>query len=63
MEFANGNGTGLDEQDQVDIVSGWLRKLAIGMVAVGILFAALDRYHFFQQSTERPQVQAHHVPA
>ena len=63
MEFANGNGTGLDEQDQVDVVSAWLRKLAIGMVAIGILFAALDRYQFFQRSTERPQVQAHHAPA
>jgi hypothetical protein len=62
MKFANGNdNTGLDERGEIDVVSAWLLKLAIGMMVFGLLFAVLDQYHFFHESSEQPQV--HHVAA
>jgi hypothetical protein len=59
MDFANENGNAHDERNEIDVVSAWLLRLAIAMMAVGVLFAALDQYHFFHDSTEQPQV--HHT--
>jgi len=59
MDLADENDSGHDERDDVDIVSAWLLKLAIAMLAVGVLFVALDQYHVFHESTE--QLQIHHL--
>jgi hypothetical protein len=53
MEFTDQRNIGLDEQ--TDSVTAWIRMLAIGMVALGVLFIALDRYHFFDHFPERQQ--------
>jgi hypothetical protein len=37
------------DNDEVDHVSGWLLKLAIAMMVVGVVFAALDRLHWLPQ--------------
>jgi hypothetical protein len=55
MECAKGDNADLSERDEIDVVSAWLLKLAIGMMALGVLFAVLDEYHFFQAPTEPPQ--------
>jgi len=41
MGFTDQRDSGLDE---IDYVSAWILRLAIGMIVLGIVFAALDRY-------------------
>ena len=40
--FADQRDSGLDE---IDYVSAWILRLAIGMIVLGALFAVFDRYH------------------
>jgi hypothetical protein len=42
MGFADQRDSGLDE---IDYVSAWILRLAIGMIVLGALFAVFDRYH------------------
>jgi hypothetical protein len=41
MGFTDQRDSGLDE---IDYVSAWIMRLAIGMMVLGALFAVLDRY-------------------
>jgi hypothetical protein len=41
MRFTDRRDSGLDE---IDYVSAWILRLAIGLIVVGALFAVLDRY-------------------
>jgi hypothetical protein len=54
MKFAKGTDGGRARRHDTDVVSVWLLRLAIGMMAIGILFAALDQS--FHESTEQPRV-------
>jgi hypothetical protein len=40
MGFTDQRDSGLDE---IDFVSAWILRLAIGMIVLGALFAVLDR--------------------
>jgi hypothetical protein len=42
MGFSDESDIGLDE---IDYVSAWILRLAIGMIVVGAVFATLDWYH------------------
>ena len=42
MGFTDQRDSGLDE---IDYVSAWILRLAIGMIVLGALFAVFDRYH------------------
>ena len=42
MEFSDEPDIGQD--GQTDSVTAWIRMLAIGMIVLGMAFAAIDRY-------------------
>jgi hypothetical protein len=58
MGFTDQRDSGLDE---IDYVSAWILRLAIGMMVLGALFAVLDRYELFPHLPEPPQLS--HVAA
>jgi hypothetical protein len=54
MGFTDQRDIGLDE---IDYVSAWILRLAIGMMVLGSVFAALDRYELLPQPLpELPQL-------
>jgi hypothetical protein len=42
MGFTDQRDSDLDE---IDYVSAWILRLAVGMMVLGAMFAVLDRYH------------------
>ena len=59
MGFTDQCDTSLDE---IDYVSTWILRLAIGMMVLGVVFAVLDRYEFLPQPLPEPS-QLPHVAA
>jgi hypothetical protein len=54
MGFTDQRDIGLDE---IDYVSAWILRLAIGMMVLGSVFAVLDRYELLPQPLpEQPQL-------
>jgi hypothetical protein len=53
MGFTDESDIGLDE---IDYVSAWILRLAIGMMMLGVVFAVLDRYELLPQPAEPPQL-------
>jgi hypothetical protein len=58
MGITDQRDSGLDE---IDYVSAWIMRLAIGMMVVGVVFAVLDRYELLPHVPEPPQLS--HVAA
>jgi hypothetical protein len=42
--------------DEIDYVSAWILRIAIGMMVLGVVFAVLDRYELLPQPPEPPQL-------
>jgi len=59
MGFTDESDIGLDE---IDYVSAWILRLAIGMMVLGVVFAVLDRYELLPQPLPEPP-QLSHVAA
>ena len=55
MGFTDQRDTSLDE---IDYVSAWILRLAVGMMVLGVVFAVLDRYELLPQPLlpEPPQL-------
>jgi hypothetical protein len=53
MGFTDESDIGVDE---IDHVSAWILRLAIGMIVLGVVFAVLDRYELLPQLPEPPQL-------
>ena len=47
--------------DEIDYVSAWILRLAVGMMVLGVVFAVLDRFELLPQLPEPPQLS--HVAA
>jgi hypothetical protein len=58
MGFTDESDSSLDE---IDYVSVWILRLAIGMMVLGVVFAVLDRYELLPHLPEPPQLS--HVAA
>jgi hypothetical protein len=59
MGFTDQHERGLDE---IDYVSAWILRLAVGMMVLGVVFAVLDRYELLPQPLPEPP-QLSHVAA
>jgi len=53
MGFTDQGDTSLHE---IDYVSAWILRLAIGMMVLGVVFAVLDRYQLLPQLPEATAV-------
>ena len=53
MRFTDKCDIGLDE---IDYVSAWILRLAIGMMVLGAVFATLDWYHLLPELPAAPAV-------
>jgi hypothetical protein len=51
MGFTDQRDSGLDE---IDYVSAWILRIAIGMMVLGVVFAVLDRYELLPQPLPEP---------
>ena len=53
MGFTDQSDSGIDE---IDYVSAWILRLAIGMMVLGAVFATLDWYHLLPELPAAPTV-------
>jgi hypothetical protein len=56
MGFTDESDIGLDE---IDYVSAWILRLAIGMMVLGVVFAVLDWYELLPQPLPEPPQLSH----